>query len=79
MNCLSSCAESGKKCSAASNAFLMPNLAPLLVANCNCNQLFRDCSFIFLCKVIFKKISGRNLNGCNYEVIHVFYHGQKIG
>ena len=52
---------------------------PLLVANCNCNQLFGDCSFIFLCKVFLKKISGRNLNGCNYEVIHVFYHGQKIG
>ena len=45
MNCLSSCAESGKNCSAASSTFLMPNLASLLVANCN--QLFRDCILIF--------------------------------
>ena len=47
MNCLGSWAESGKNCSAASNAFLMPNLAPLLVANCNCNELFRDFTVIF--------------------------------
>ena len=45
MNCLGSCAESGKNCSAASSTFLMPNLASLLVANCN--QLFPDCILIF--------------------------------